>query len=206
MGVRRIEAVQAPPWCARRSTPLLERPGAERDQESYARQRRGRPRGGGGAPRLRSVLAGLPRCPPLEPRHNRATCRYVLDLVIVASRERPCSTAGSRHSRASCSRWPTWSRPNLDGPAARRRGRVHVEGMARAARPRRPVGGASRPRHWSSSDGSARRSTCYNGALVQFAHRRIDTRRTHGTGCTLSAAIAARLALGDDAIAVATAR
>lgn len=29
-----------------------------------------------------------------------------------------------------------------------------------------------------------------------FRHRRIDTRHTHGTGCTLSAAIAAHLALG----------
>jgi hydroxymethylpyrimidine/phosphomethylpyrimidine kinase len=32
---------------------------------------------------------------------------------------------------------------------------------------------------------------------------RIDTRNTHGTGCTLSAAIAARLALGDDALTAA---
>jgi hydroxymethylpyrimidine/phosphomethylpyrimidine kinase len=30
--------------------------------------------------------------------------------------------------------------------------------------------------------------------------RRIETRHTHGTGCTLSAAIAARLALGQEAI------
>jgi len=32
---------------------------------------------------------------------------------------------------------------------------------------------------------------------------RVDTRNTHGTGCTLSAAIAARLALGDDALTAA---
>jgi len=40
--------------------------------------------------------------------------------------------------------------------------------------------------------------------VVRFAHRRQATRSTHGTGCTLSAAIAARLARGDaleDAIA-----
>jgi hydroxymethylpyrimidine/phosphomethylpyrimidine kinase len=34
--------------------------------------------------------------------------------------------------------------------------------------------------------------------LLEFTAERIDTRHTHGTGCTLSAAIAARLALGDD--------
>jgi len=34
------------------------------------------------------------------------------------------------------------------------------------------------------------------GLLRTFRHRRIDSRHTHGTGCTLSAAIAAHLALG----------
>jgi hydroxymethylpyrimidine/phosphomethylpyrimidine kinase len=33
--------------------------------------------------------------------------------------------------------------------------------------------------------------------LCQYRHARIDTVHTHGTGCTLSAALAARLALGD---------
>ncbi|MFI5177243.1 MAG: bifunctional hydroxymethylpyrimidine kinase/phosphomethylpyrimidine kinase [Vicinamibacterales bacterium] len=34
--------------------------------------------------------------------------------------------------------------------------------------------------------------------VVEFRAERIPSRHTHGTGCTLSAAIAARLALGDD--------
>jgi hydroxymethylpyrimidine/phosphomethylpyrimidine kinase len=34
--------------------------------------------------------------------------------------------------------------------------------------------------------------------LIELAADRIDTRHTHGTGCTLSSAIAARLALGDN--------
>jgi hydroxymethylpyrimidine/phosphomethylpyrimidine kinase len=43
--------------------------------------------------------------------------------------------------------------------------------------------------------------------LAQYRHARIETVHTHGTGCTLSAAIAARLALGDDLpTAVETAR
>jgi hydroxymethylpyrimidine kinase/phosphomethylpyrimidine kinase len=36
---------------------------------------------------------------------------------------------------------------------------------------------------------------------IHLESARIDTRHTHGTGCTLSAAIAARLALGDDLVA-----
>jgi hydroxymethylpyrimidine/phosphomethylpyrimidine kinase len=34
------------------------------------------------------------------------------------------------------------------------------------------------------------------GELHRFEHPRVATRSTHGTGCTLSSAIAARLALG----------
>jgi hydroxymethylpyrimidine/phosphomethylpyrimidine kinase len=39
----------------------------------------------------------------------------------------------------------------------------------------------------------------YDGtqAPIRFRHRRLATRHTHGTGCTLSAAVAAHLALGD---------
>lgn len=35
-----------------------------------------------------------------------------------------------------------------------------------------------------------------DGGIVELVHARVDTRNTHGTGCTLSAAIAAHLALG----------
>ncbi|HAK94355.1 MAG TPA: bifunctional hydroxymethylpyrimidine kinase/phosphomethylpyrimidine kinase [Planctomycetes bacterium] len=45
------------------------------------------------------------------------------------------------------------------------------------------------------------------GMVTHFSHRRVETRSTHGTGCTLSAAIATLLALGRDlASAVAEAR
>ena len=40
----------------------------------------------------------------------------------------------------------------------------------------------------------------FDGALHCFRHPRITTTSTHGTGCTLSAAIAARLALGDSLV------
>ena len=37
-----------------------------------------------------------------------------------------------------------------------------------------------------------------NGSILEFPHTRIDTKNTHGTGCTLSSAIAAGLAKGSD--------
>ena len=37
----------------------------------------------------------------------------------------------------------------------------------------------------------------FDGAVQRFRRPRVQTRSTHGTGCTLSAAITARLALGD---------
>ena len=36
-----------------------------------------------------------------------------------------------------------------------------------------------------------------SGRIIELTEPRVDTRHTHGTGCTLSAAIAARLALGN---------
>jgi hydroxymethylpyrimidine/phosphomethylpyrimidine kinase len=39
----------------------------------------------------------------------------------------------------------------------------------------------------------------HGGRFTRFAERRIDTANTHGTGCTLSSAIASALALGHDA-------
>jgi hydroxymethylpyrimidine/phosphomethylpyrimidine kinase len=36
-----------------------------------------------------------------------------------------------------------------------------------------------------------------SGGIQQYRHHRIETRHTHGTGCTLTAAITAHLALGD---------
>ncbi|HUP90136.1 MAG TPA: bifunctional hydroxymethylpyrimidine kinase/phosphomethylpyrimidine kinase [Longimicrobiales bacterium] len=48
-------------------------------------------------------------------------------------------------------------------------------------------------------EGEASIDVLYDGTNFHvFKHRRIETRNTHGTGCTLSAAITAGLALGDD--------
>jgi len=40
----------------------------------------------------------------------------------------------------------------------------------------------------------------YKGEFHMFSHERIDTRDHHGTGCTLSAAIAAELAAGTETV------
>jgi hydroxymethylpyrimidine/phosphomethylpyrimidine kinase len=50
--------------------------------------------------------------------------------------------------------------------------------------------------HLDVSGGLAIDVLWYDGKAVELTAERIDTRHTHGTGCTLSAAIAARLALG----------
>lgn len=47
-------------------------------------------------------------------------------------------------------------------------------------------------------DGPATDVLAVGDRVLEYRAGRIETRHTHGTGCTLSAAIAARLALGDD--------
>ena len=41
--------------------------------------------------------------------------------------------------------------------------------------------------------------------FTELVAQRIDSRHTHGTGCAFSAALAARLALGDDLVTAAQA-
>jgi hydroxymethylpyrimidine/phosphomethylpyrimidine kinase len=53
-------------------------------------------------------------------------------------------------------------------------------------------------------DGAAVDLLWSEGRVTTFPADRIDTRHTHGTGCTLSAAITARLAAGE-AVALAVA-
>jgi len=50
--------------------------------------------------------------------------------------------------------------------------------------------------HVSTSAGSVILDLFYDGEFTEFTHPRIETSSTHGTGCTLSAAIAAQLAQG----------
>lgn len=54
-------------------------------------------------------------------------------------------------------------------------------------------------------DGAATDLLARAGEAIELTGERIDTRNTHGTGCTLASAIAARLAYGDDVPAAARA-
>jgi len=61
--------------------------------------------------------------------------------------------------------------------------------------------------HIAGGDKSTVIDCLYDGTFTTYRHPRIDTTSTHGTGCTLSAAIAASLALGSslrDAVQIAT--
>ncbi len=60
------------------------------------------------------------------------------------------------------------------------------------------IKGGHRPVDGASGDDDANDWLWDGKDLVTFAGRRVPTTSTHGTGCTLSAAIAARLAFGDD--------
>ena len=103
--------------------------------------------------------------------------------------------------------------PGGGAPAARHRGDPQPP-RARGARPASPCGrrgaAAGRPGAWPARARRARQgrarakgrrsSTCCWKAVAvhRFAHPRLPTASTHGTGCTLSAAIAARLGAGEE--------
>ena len=89
--------------------------------------------------------------------------------------------------------------PNLDEVAMLTGERVSdVAGMERAARRLvEKLGARAALVKGGHLAGDELVDVLFDGETVQrFAHRRIETSSTHGTGCTLSAAIAARLALG----------
>jgi hydroxymethylpyrimidine/phosphomethylpyrimidine kinase len=124
---------------------------------------------------------------------------YVLDPVMVATSGDPLLTDDAVSAiRRELVPLADLITPNLneasillgetvcDEPAMQRAARALVEGGARAALLK---GG-----HLSGEEVV---DVLYDGReLRAFRHSRIDTRSTHGTGCTLSAAITAQLALG----------
>jgi hydroxymethylpyrimidine/phosphomethylpyrimidine kinase len=91
--------------------------------------------------------------------------------------------------------------PNLDEAAVLTGDAVRdVADMGRAARHLVERGGARAALvtggHLSGTEAVDVLFTA-EGGPQHYRHRRVDSAHTHGTGCTLSAAIAARLALGD---------
>ena len=141
---------------------------------------------------VRTVASGI---------RMHALAPYVLDPVMVASSGDPLlerdAIAAIREELIPLAELVT---PNLveaailTGEAVRT-----VAEMERAARQLVEGAGARAALvKGGHLDGAEVVDVLFDGELHVIRHARIDTTSTHGTGCTLSSAIAARLALGDD--------
>ena len=127
-----------------------------------------------------------------------ALAPYVLDPVMVATSGdvllEPSAVAAVRSELLPLADLVT---PNLD-EAAILIGRTvrDVDAMRRAARELVESGGARaalvKGGHLA---GAETVDVLFDGELTEFRHARIETTSTHGTGCTLSSAVAAHLAL-----------
>jgi hydroxymethylpyrimidine/phosphomethylpyrimidine kinase len=125
---------------------------------------------------------------------------YVLDPVMVA-------TSGDRLLDSDAERWiverlvplATLVTPNLHEAAILVGDEVRTtEQMARAGRALLKLGARAALITGGHLSGDALEDllVVQGGATRSFAHARLDTTSTHGTGCTLSAAITAGLAHG----------
>lgn len=139
---------------------------------------------------VETVAAGL-RAHRLAP--------YVLDPVMVATSGDPLlegdAVAAIRRELLPLADLVT---PNLDEAAILVADAVRdVPAMERAARRLVSEGAKAALVKGGHLPGTEAVDVLYDGCNVHlFHHPRIDTRHTHGTGCTLSAAITAHLALG----------
>ena len=125
---------------------------------------------------------------------------YVLDPVMVATSGDPLLEESAIAAiRDELFPLATLVTPNLDEAALLVGEQVRdAAGMHRAARVMVERFGAQaalvKGGHLAGPEAI---DVLFDGELHEFRHPRLETRSTHGTGCTLSAAIAAHLALGD---------
>ena len=137
---------------------------------------------------------------------------YVLDPVMVAtSGDMLIETDAVEAIRSSLIPLADIVTPNADEAAVLTGRRVQNESEMRAAAQAIKDMGAKavliKGGHVTGSDADIVIDLLFDGEFTTFSHPRIDTTSTHGTGCTLSSAIAANLALGlsgIDAVAAAT--
>lgn len=124
---------------------------------------------------------------------------YVLDPVMVATSGDPLlepdAVATIRTELIPLADLVT---PNLDEAELLLGRRVRdIDAMECAARALVEAGARAALIKGGHLTGAATTDVLFDGRDVRvFTHQRIDTQSTHGTGCTLSAAIAAHLALG----------
>jgi hydroxymethylpyrimidine/phosphomethylpyrimidine kinase len=126
---------------------------------------------------------------------------YVLDPVITAtSGDSLLDAGGARAIREELVPLATLVMPNADEAFALTGERVSDESSMRRAAERLVSLGAKaaliKGGHLDSGNESTLVDLLYDGEFTVFSHPRIVTSSTHGTGCTLSAAITAQLALG----------
>ena len=135
----------------------------------------------------------------------------VVDPVMVAtSGARLIAEDAAERSRVACSRWRPSSRPTSPRPwrcsttrsipSAPSKTLPCSSPAALAARPSLRAGILStRPTtYWPNPRRSMMRQPPSDPLTTWFRHKRIETDNTHGTGCTLSSAIACALAQGMD--------
>lgn len=124
---------------------------------------------------------------------------YVLDPVIVATSGDRLLDADAEHAVVTeLVPLATLVTPNLDEARILTQSDVSdVAGMERAARRLVDAGARAALVKGGHLEGTVLVDVLFDGAEMRhFTRRRIATRSTHGTGCTLSAAIAAGLAGG----------
>ena len=142
------------------------------------------------APHVRAVASGL--------RRHRAR-NVVLDPVLQATRGPALLTAsGVRDLRRVLLPRCDLVTPNVPEAATLARMEIRSDSDRReAARRIAGLGARAVLVKGGHDSGDRIRDLLWDGRCFRvFEHRRIETRATHGTGCTLSAAIAANLALG----------
>ena len=126
---------------------------------------------------------------------------YVLDPVMVAtSGDRLLAREAERSIAARLVPLATLVTPNLDEAQILAEDEVRtVPQMERAARALVKMGARAalvKGGHLAVEAGEVVDVLAAGGSVGRFSRPRLDTRSTHGTGCTLSAAVAADLALG----------
>jgi hydroxymethylpyrimidine/phosphomethylpyrimidine kinase len=126
---------------------------------------------------------------------------YVLDPVMVAtSGDLLIESEAVEAIRASLIPLAHLVTPNADEAAVLTGQRVETEeDMRRAAKEISAMGARAvllKGGHVSGAEPDTVLDVLYDGEFTVFRHARIATTSTHGTGCTLSAAIAAQLAKG----------
>jgi hydroxymethylpyrimidine/phosphomethylpyrimidine kinase len=126
---------------------------------------------------------------------------YVLDPVVIAtSGDSLLDAGGALAIKEQLVPIATLVTPNIDEALVLTGVRVTGEDSMRRAAERLVALGAKaaliKGGHLDAGNESVVIDLFYDGEFTVFSHRRIATTSTHGTGCTLSAAITAQLATG----------